>query len=65
MCIRDSYNIVERIFGVEISNSDGNKISVREIAEQHVLEDFNGRFIPSPQDYLQEIKYKNWMSGLG
>jgi len=59
------YNIIERIFGVEISNSDGKKIPVKEIAEQHVLEDFNGRFIPSPQDYLQEIKYKNWMSGIG
>jgi hypothetical protein len=25
------------------------------------LEDFGGRFIPSAQDYLQEIEWKDWM----
>ena len=54
-------HILEKIFGVVITNSVGKKVSVRDIGEQHVLEDFKGKFIPSAQDYLQEIEYKPWM----
>ena len=58
--------ILERIFGVTITNSEGNQVSVRDVGEQHVLEDFGGRFIPSAQDYLQEMEFKEWMlSGKG
>jgi hypothetical protein len=53
--------ILERIFGVTITNSEGHKVSVRDIGEQHILEDFGGRFIPSAQDYLQEIELQDWM----
>jgi len=53
--------ILERIFGVNITNSDGKMVSVRDIGEQHILEDFGGRFIPSAQDYLQELEMKDWM----
>lgn len=53
--------ILELVFGVVITNSDGRKVSVRDIGEQHVLEDFGGRFIPSAQDYLQEIELQEWM----
>lgn len=53
---------LERIFGVVIRNSDGNDVSVRDIGEQHVLEDFGMRFIPTPQDYLQEMECKSWMN---
>ena len=53
--------ILEKIFGVTITNADGKKISVRDIGEQHVLEDFGGRFIPSAQDYLQEMDVQEWM----
>jgi hypothetical protein len=52
---------LERIFGVNITNSDGRLVSVRDLGEQHILEDFGGRFIPSAQDYLQEIEVKEWM----
>lgn len=45
-----------------IVNSDGRKISVRDIGEQHVAEDFRGQFIPSAQDYLQEMEIKDWMN---
>ena len=49
-----------------IINSDGKEISVREIGEQHVLEDFGMRYIPSAQDYLQEMEMKSWMNnGMG
>jgi hypothetical protein len=56
--------IIERIFGVTILNSEGKEVSTRDIAEQHILEDFGG-FIPSGQDFLQEIEYKEWMNGNG
>lgn len=54
--------ILERIFGVVLTNSDGKKVSVRDVGEQHVAEDFRGRFIPSAQDYLAEIEFKEWMN---
>jgi len=58
--------ILEKIFGVVITNSEGRKVSVRDIGEQHVLEDYRLRFIPSAQDFLQEIEIKEWMvSGKG
>lgn len=58
--------VLERIFGVTIANSDGRQISVRDIGEQHILEDFGNRFIPSAQDYLQNIELDEWMvSGKG
>ena len=53
--------ILEKIFGVTFKNSDGMIISVRDIGEQHVLEDYRMRFIPSAQDYLQEMEVKEWM----
>lgn len=58
--------ILEKVFGVTITNSVGRVVSVRDIGEQHVLEDFGGRYVPSAQDYLQEIEFKEWMlSGKG
>lgn len=44
--------------------SDGKQVSIREIAEQHVLEDF-GSFIPTAQDFLGEMEIKNWMNNGG
>lgn len=54
-------NVLERVFGVTITNSDGKKVSVRDIGEQHVLEDYRGKFIPTAQDFLQEMEIKDWM----
>lgn len=53
---------LELIFGVVIKNSDGKEVSVRDIGEQHILEDFGNRFIPTVQDYLAEMEYKLWMN---
>lgn len=53
---------LERIFGITIKNSDGKDVSVRDIGEQHILEDFGNKFIPTAQDYLQEIEIKSWMN---
>src|SRR5262249_3937686 len=39
---------LERAFGPALTNSDGRRVPVRSVAEQHVLEDFGG-FIPTLQ----------------
>ena len=57
--------ILERVFGVTLTNSSGKQISVCDVGEQHILEDFGGKYIPSAQDFLEEIEYKPWMNGLG
>ena len=58
--------ILEKIFGHNITNSNGRLVSVRDVGEQHILEDYGGRFIPSAQDFLQEIELKEWMvKGMG
>lgn len=53
--------ILERIFGVVIKNSAGRRVSVRDVGEQHVLEDYSGRFIPSAQDFLELVPQQDWM----
>lgn len=53
--------ILERVFGSVRQNSDGKTYSVRDIGEQHILEDFGKKFIPSAQDYLAEMEFKDWM----
>ena len=53
--------IVEKVFGVTITNSDGRVVSVRDIAEEHVIEDL-GR-IPTLQDYLEHMDLVPWMGG--
>ncbi len=45
-----------------IVNSDGKHVSVRDVGEQHILEDFKNKFIPSAQDYLSEIEFQPWMN---
>lgn len=54
-------NVLERVFGHVITNSDGKEVSVRAIGEQHVLEDYGG-VIPTAQDFLQEMEMTPWMS---
>lgn len=58
-------HILPKIFGNTIANSDGTPISVIEIAEQHILEDFSHHFIPTAQDYLTQMVKSSWMHGQG
>ena len=51
--------ICEKLFGTTITNSDGRKIPVRLIGEQHVQEDLN--FIPTLADWLRCIEPEPWM----
>lgn len=54
--------VVERVFGHTIENSGGMNISVRDICEQHVLEDFGGKYIPTAADYLEGMEFQPWMN---
>lgn len=54
--------VLERVFGSTIENSDGKIVSVRDIGEQHILEDFGNKFIPTAQDYLGEMEFQDWMN---
>jgi hypothetical protein len=53
--------IVEQIFGTSLQNSDGKDVSVRAIAEDHVIEDLG--VIPTVQDYLVNMQLTDWMAG--
>ncbi len=56
-------NIIPKVFGeVHWRGSDGKPFSTRDIAEQHVLEDYNGRFIPSAADFLNLLEWEEWMN---
>lgn len=55
------YSILPLIFGDIISNSDGKEISVTQIGEDHVLEDYQNKFIPTLEDFLLEIPMSPWM----
>lgn len=54
--------IVEKILGPVLINSEAKKISVREIAENHVFEDLG--FIPSLEDWMKHLEVQNWMHGM-
>lgn len=54
--------ILPKIFGGTIQNSDGTLVPVRSIAEQHVLEDYGMLFIPTPQDFLEAMELPKWMN---
>lgn len=53
--------ILPKIFGDKRVNSDGRTYSVVDVGEQHILEDYGMRFIPSLQDWLGEVEWQDWM----
>lgn len=54
--------LIEELFGHTITNSEGKMVCVRDVAEQHVIEDLG--YIPSLDDWLKEMKEQPWMSGM-
>jgi hypothetical protein len=54
--------ILPAIFGEFIRNSKGQAVSVIDIGECHVLEDYGGKFIPSPSDFINLIPLQKWMT---
>jgi len=55
--------IGEKVFGVTITNSEGKQISTRDVLEHHVHEDLG--FIPTVEDWLQNLELKDWMQAKG
>lgn len=53
--------IVEKVFGTHFKNSQGKDVSVRDVAEDHIIEDLG--FIPSLENYMQNMQLQPWMSG--
>jgi len=53
--------VLPRVFGDTFVNSAGRVVSTRDIGEQHVLEDYGMKFIPTPQDFIAEMEFKDWM----
>lgn len=56
-----AYTIVPKIFGYNITNSDGKSVDTVDIAMLHIAEDFRMKFIPTPQDYLKHLAVQQWM----
>jgi hypothetical protein len=52
--------LCERIFGKTVTVGHV-EVPVRLIAERHILEDLG--WLPSPQDYIEGMPLKPWMSG--
>jgi len=53
--------LLEQVFGTNIKNSDGKLVSVRDLGEQHVLDDLG--FIPTLQDCLLKMPLYDWLYG--
>lgn len=53
--------IVEQVFGTILKNSEGREYSVRDVAEDHIIEDL-GR-IPTVYEYFKDMPVQDWMGG--
>ena len=53
--------LVDKVFGTYFKNSQGKDVSVRDVAEDHIIEDLG--FIPTMENYLKNMQIQPWMSG--
>ena len=53
--------IHERVFGTTITNSDGKSVCVRDIGEDHVMQDMG--FIPTVEWWLKDLPIEPRMMG--
>lgn len=53
--------VVEKVFGSVRKNSDNKEYSVRDIAEDHIIQDLG--FIPSLDTWLRNMRIEQWMGG--
>lgn len=63
MVLHNSFGIYlcQQVFGFYITNSDGKDVSVRDIGEQHVLEDLG--HIPSLDKCFSGMPTEEWFTG--
>jgi hypothetical protein len=55
------HEVMIPIYGYMFKNSDGKDVSVKDVCEQHILEDFAMKFIPTPQDFIENMDFQDWM----
>lgn len=53
--------ILPLVFGDTITNSSGEKVSVTDIGEQHIKDDYQG-CMPNVYDWIEAIEIKPWMA---
>ena len=53
--------LAEQVFGPAITNSAGRRVFVRDIGQQHILEDLG--CIPSLAECLKDLPLRPWMAG--
>lgn len=53
--------LAEQVFGTYFKNSDGKDVSVRDVAEEHIIQDLG--FLPSMEKWLNTMPIETWMSG--
>lgn len=53
--------LAEKVFGTTITNSEGRKVCVRDLCEDHVIEDLG--MIPTPERWLKNLPMEAWMGG--
>lgn len=53
--------LLEQVFGPTIVNSAGKTVNVRDIGEDHVLDDLG--FIPSLEHWVKNMAIQPWMGG--
>lgn len=51
--------LCEHIFGVTLENSEGKRVPVRLVGEQHVKDDLG--WIPTVKDWLSNLQVEKWM----
>lgn len=54
--------VIPKCFGRRRQNSEGKWYNTKDIGEQHCLEDFKHKFIPTPQDYLEHFSIPLWVN---
>jgi hypothetical protein len=55
------YHIVPKVFGYNLTNSDGKRVDTIDIAMLHVAEDFRMKFVPTLEDYLKHLTLPDWI----
>ena len=53
--------LAEQVFGAALTNADGRRVFVRDLAVQHILEDLG--FVPTLADCLAATPCLPWMAG--
>lgn len=53
--------LLEKVFGTYITNSSGRQVCVRDLGEDHVIEDMG--FIPTVERWLKNMPIEEWMTG--